>query len=183
MDKAGLPPALWFSAATEIRFFKSGKTRCDHQATVQTHRDCCDRHVNRLFDDENESVRQNCSAAFWNMKGERLLQLESKIISFVESRSFTTEPQSLLMALNESRAELPKVVCRAAERVLEFIGEEGGNLANSEASSAYSLSTLVVRQYAQSTEGELERYCLDLIDQMERRGYMGIADELGKLDR
>ena len=183
MDKAGLPPALWFSAATEIRFFKSGKTRCDHQATGQTHRDCCDRHVNRLFDDENESVRQNCSAAFWNMKGERLLQLESTISSFVESRSFETEPQSLLMALNESRAELPKVVCRSAERVLEFIGEEGGNLANSEASSAYSLSTLVVRQYAQSTEGELKRHCLDLIDEMERRGYMGIADELGKLDR
>lgn len=123
------------------------------------------------------------TSRFWNMKGERLLQLESKIISFVESRSFKTEPQSLLMALNESRAELPKVVCRSAERVLEFIGEEGGNLANSEASSAYSLSTLVVRQYAQSTEGELKRHCLDLIDQMERRGYMGIADELGKLDR
>ena len=145
--------------------------------------DRCAESLKTYFDDENESVRQNCSAAFWNMKGERLLQLESMISSFVESRSFETEPQSLLMALNESRAELPKVVCRSAERVLEFIGEEGGNLANSEASSAYSLSTLVVRQYAQSTEGELKRHCLDLIDQMERRGYMGIADELGKLDR
>lgn len=145
--------------------------------------DRCAESLGTYFDDENESVRQNCSAAFWNMKGERLLQLESMISSFVESRSFETEPQSLLMALNESRAELPKVVCRSAERVLEFIGEEGGNLANSEASSAYSLSTLVVRQYAQSTEGELKRHCLDLIDQMERRGYMGIADELGKLDR
>jgi hypothetical protein len=145
--------------------------------------DRCAESLRTYFDDENEAVRQNCSAAFWNMKGERLLQLESTIISFVESRSFETEPQSLLMALNESRAELPKVVCRSAERVLEFIGEEGGNLANSEASSAYSLSTLVVRQYAQSTEGELKRNCLDLIDQMERRGYMGIADELGKLDR
>jgi hypothetical protein len=145
--------------------------------------DRCAESLRTYFDDENEAVCQNCSAAFWNMKGERLLQLESTIISFVESRSFETEPQSLLMALNESRAELPKVVCRSAERVLEFIGEEGGNLANSEASSAYSLSTLVVRQYAQSTEGELKRNCLDLIDQMERRGYMGIADELGKLDR
>ncbi len=145
--------------------------------------DRCAESLGTYFDDENESVRQNCSAAFWNMKGERLLQLESMISSFVESRSFETEPQSLLMALNESRAELPKVVCRSAERVLEFIGEEGGNLANSEASSAYSLSPLVVRQYAQSTEGELKRHCLDLIDQMERRGYMGIADELGKLDR
>ncbi|MEQ1829077.1 MAG: hypothetical protein ABL921_24150 [Pirellula sp.] len=135
------------------------------------------------FDDENEAVRQNCAAAFWNMEGERLLKLEAFILKFIESRSFKSEPESLLRALDDSLAELPKVICRATERILEFVGEEAGNLANKEAAYAYSLSTLIVRQYAQTIDDKLKRHCLDLIDQMESKGYMGIADELGKLDR
>ena len=75
------------------------------------------------------------------------------------------------------------MICRAAERILEIIGDEGTSMAYRGAISAHSISTLIVRQYAQTTDPNLKRHCLSLIDRMERIGYMGISAEPEKIDR
>ena len=100
------------------------------------------------FDDESEEVRKQVGHAFWRMDGQCLLELESMILKYIESRSFDTDAEDLLRVLSQS-----------------------------------TVSTLIVRQYAQSNDSELKRHCLDLIDQMERLGYLGITDELNKIDR
>ncbi|MCA9051694.1 MAG: hypothetical protein KDA89_23310, partial [Planctomycetaceae bacterium] len=144
------------------------------------------RSVERLrlfFNDESQNVRERVARVFWNMSGERLLELETFLMEFIESPSFETDPECLLHALNESSVRLPNVICRAAERVLEFIGIEGSQVASGASMAAHSISTLVIRQYAQSTDNDLRRRCLNLIDRMERIGYFGIADEMKKLDR
>jgi len=46
-----------------------------------------------------------------------------------------------------------------------------------------SISTLIVRQYEQSTNSKLKSRCLDLIDRIEKAGLLGIGDELNKIDR
>jgi hypothetical protein len=137
----------------------------------------------QYFNDECEDVREHVANMFWDISGERLLELESMVLQFIESRSFETDPEDLLRALETSRAELPHVICRAAERILEFVGEEGTHTAYRGSMTAHSISTLIVRQYAQTTDHDLKVKCLDLIDRMERIGYMGIADELNKIDR
>jgi hypothetical protein len=48
---------------------------------------------------------------------------------------------------------------------------------------AHGISTLVVRQYEQTTDDAIKTHCLDLIDRMERVGYLGIGDELNRIDR
>jgi hypothetical protein len=137
----------------------------------------------RYFNDECEDVRKQVANAFWDISGERLLELESLVLTFIESRSFETDPEDLLRALETSQAELPHVICRAAERILEFVGEEGTHIAYRGSMTAHSISTLIVRQYAQTADEALKVRCLDLIDRMERIGYMGIAEELNKIDR
>ena len=75
------------------------------------------------------------------------------------------------------------MIVRAAERIVTIIGDKGSKLQFREASTAHSIATLVVRQYAQTSDAILKRKCLNLIDQMERSNYMGLNDELEKIDR
>ncbi len=145
--------------------------------------DKCAEHLEGFFGDEAESVRQEVSSAFFRMSGERLLQLKGFIARFVESRCFENETDRLLRALEESNVELPQIICRAAERILEFLGEEGTHIAYHGSMIAHGISTLVVRQYEQTTDNAIKTRCLDLIDRMERVGYLGIGEELNRIDR
>lgn len=145
--------------------------------------DRCAEYLQQYIDDPCSEVRDRVARAFWHVDGNRLLQVEPLILKFIESKSFEADPDALLHSLEESKAELPHVVYRAAERILEFVGEEGSSIANRAASSAHSVSKLVVRLYAQTRDPKLKLGCLDLIDRMEQVGYMGITDELAKIDR
>lgn len=140
-------------------------------------------HLTEYFEDASDQVRQHVAQAFWGVGGERLLSLEPFIQEFIESQAFENSPEHLLHAMEESRAALPHVVCRAAERLLQFLGEEATSIAHAGAASAYSISKLVVRQYAQAEDPDLKLRCLDLIDRMELVGFLGIGDELHKVDR
>ena len=94
------------------------------------------RFLPQYFNDECEEVRKHVANAFWHIDGERLLQLKELILKFIESRSFETDPDDILRALETSSAELPHVICRAAERILEIIGDKGTSMAHRGAVSA-----------------------------------------------
>jgi hypothetical protein len=143
----------------------------------------CAEHLKAFFNDDSDVVRKEASGGFYYVNGARLLELKQLVEEFIESQAFIDNPEGLLRSLEESESELPDIVCRAAERILEFIGEEGTSIAHAASSTALSIATLVVRQYEQSDDYGLRTRCLDLIDEMERIGYYGIGEELGKIDR
>jgi len=162
------------------------KAAADVYATNISHDEVGDRcagYLKPFFNDDSEAVRQEVSSAFFRLSGSKLLHFQNFIAEYIESRSFENETDRLLHALTESNVELPQVICRAAERILEFVGEDGTHIAHRGAMVAHEISTLVVRQYEQAKEATLKTRCLDLIDRMEQVGYYGIAEELGKLDR
>jgi len=143
----------------------------------------CAKHLERFFNDDSEAIRKEVSSAFFHMSGERLLQLQDFISKYIESRCFENETDRLLHALNESNVELPQIICRAAERTLAFLSNEGTHVARRGPLTASAISTLIVRQYEQTADSTLKNRCLDLIDQLERSGIFGIAEELAKVDR
>ncbi len=143
----------------------------------------CAARLEEFFNDEDESVREMVSRAFFSLPGERLLELKDMISRYIESKCFESDTDSVLHALEESNAELPDVICRAGERVLELIQEEGSDFGSHAAGAAHSISILIVRQYEQTTDPTVKSKCLDLIDRMERFGYFGIHEELSKIDR
>jgi hypothetical protein len=143
----------------------------------------CAEQLERYFDDEDKTVREQVANAFWGLTGSRLLELKDFIARFVESKAFECGPDNLLRALEESRLKIPNIICRTAERILEFIGEEGTHIAYHASMTAHSISTLIVRQYEQTTDAANKTRCLDLIDRMEEAGYYGIGDELNRIDR
>ena len=146
--------------------------------------DQCAELLRKFFEDESDEVCKRVANVFFKMSGERLLELESFVEEYIDSKCFGFEPDRLLWSLEGSLVKLPRIVCKAAERVLQVVSErESSDIAYAGASSAYKISKLVVRQYEQTTDQDIKRQCLDLIDRMEKVGYLGMGDELNKLDR
>ena len=143
----------------------------------------CEERLMVFAEDSEESVRKEVAQSFANLDGDRLLELKNFISSFIESPSFVTEPEHLLHALERSTADLPDVVCRAAERILEFLGEEGTHIAYHRSTVGHGISTLIVRQYQQAKDDATRTRCLDLIDRIEKVGYLGISEELNRAER
>ena len=143
----------------------------------------CMKRLEPFLDDTDETVRSEASKAFFDVSGEWLLRSKEFVLRFIESQAFESEPYHVLRVLEESSLAVPHVVCRAAERVLGFLGEEDTYVAGRGSMVATSIATLVVRQYQQAADTSLRTRCLDLIDQMEEVGYFGIDTELAKLDR
>jgi hypothetical protein len=145
--------------------------------------DRCQQGLALFFQDESEEVRKNVGLAFPELDGKRLLELQSYILDFINSKSFETSPGFLLSALEKSALELPTVIVRAAERILDFLREPESSTTHRGALSAYSLSKLVVRQYSQTEDEQLRIHCLDIIDRMEQIGFPGTSEELARLER
>ena len=145
--------------------------------------DECVKQLEGFIKDKAESVQKEVSSMFFDMSGERLLELQDFIGRFIESPCFECAPDRLLHALEESNVELPEIVCRAAKRILGFLGEEGTHVAYHGSMISHGISTLIVRQYEQTKDDQIKTICLDLIDQMERVGYLGIDEELNRIDR
>ena len=136
-----------------------------------------------FLDDEDESVRSEAATALAHVSGEWLRRGKDFLLRFIESKAFESDPHTVLRALEDSNLALPNVVCRAAERIVEFLGSAGTHIAGRGSMAAGSLATLVVRQYQQTAEHALKTRCLDLIDRMEEEGSFGIENELAKLER
>ncbi len=143
----------------------------------------CMRRLEPFLDDADHTVRSEASKAFFNVSDEWLLRSKEFVLKFIDSKAFESDPYHLLRALEESSLAVPHVICRAAERLLEFLGEEGTHAAHRGSMVAKSIATLVIRQYQQAADTNLKMRCLDLIDQMEEAGYFGIDTELAKLER
>ena len=143
----------------------------------------CMRRLEPFLDDADNTVRSEASKAFFNVSDEWLLRSKEFVLKYIDSKTFESDPYHLLRALEESSLAVPYVICRAAERVLDFLGEEGTHAAHRGSMVAKSIATLVIRQYQQAANTNLKMRCLDLIDQMEEAGYFGIDTELAKLER
>ena len=109
-----------------------------------------------------------------------MLELEAFIGRFIESKSFETSPDRALRALETSRLQLPTIICRAANRVLEFADDRSRNEHDT---ALRHIATLVVRQYEQTKDDTTKTECLSLVDRMVRLGHDGMASELGRLER
>lgn len=143
----------------------------------------CMERLEPFLDDADDVVRAGAWKAFSNVSDEWLIRSKEFVLRFIDSKAFESEPYYLLHALEESSLAVPDVICRAAERVLEFLREEGAHVAHRGSMVVRSIATLVIRQYQQAADSNLKTRCLDLIDQMEEAGYFGVDTELAKLER
>lgn len=149
-----------------------------HNIFAAPDRAYCEASLTSLFDDPDSEVRT--AAGNWTQHAREEKRVEpvlSVAEAFVESAAFAESAESFFWAVEEAVDAPPSILLRAGHRFLDLVGSAAGDLRQSSAATAHSLSNLILRAYRQAEQDpDLRRQCLDLFDRLLEVGGYG-ADE------
>jgi hypothetical protein len=143
----------------------------------------CRQLLKPFFADPEESVRDEAASAFRHLASLATPDQADLLAAFLDSAPGPTALAPVVRALEDSPVQLPDLVCRLAEVCVDAFRAEAADISTSGSMVAMDLSKIVVRLYAQTADPAVQSRCLDLIDEMERHHFMGLSDELRRLDR
>lgn len=143
----------------------------------------CRQRVKPFFSDEDTMVRVQAASAF-----EFIANLSTPAQGDLLSAFLKTNPDALALlpvvrGLGDSPVDLPSLVYQLIESCIRSYGSDAGDISKSASAISMDLSKMVVRLYAQSKDRYIQSQCLDLIDTMERHHFLGLTEELRRLDR
>jgi hypothetical protein len=139
------------------------------------------RHVKEFLYDEEASVKLRAAGALRHLSGLTTMQQQDLIEAFLSSRPGPLALQTLLDALNESFVELPDLVLKVAQLCVSEV--DPSDSARRAHRVSMELPKIVVRLLVQSQDPKLRSDCLDLIDDMGKRFFLGVTDELQRAVR
>ena len=140
--------------------------------SVPRFRDWCEPRLVTLFDDDDESVRQETRKCFSALPAEALETYEDTIMAFCNSRAFAGGAFWLIRALEESRGRLPGMTSVVCERTLDHPSRD-----------TLGAAKLIFRTYQQHQDDEWATHTLDLIDRLCLEGDSSLGSEFEEFDR
>ena len=146
-------------------------------------RSFCEEALKKLFNDCNDEVRSEAAQCFSRFEGTQLEEFEHLIAQFVSSDAFQQNYTHLLMALEETTAELPAVTLTACERFVDIAGLASSDTGTGTAWSADTVTKLTLRIYQQSKEDTIRARSLNLIDKLMENSAYGINEALENFER
>ena len=99
---------------------------------------------------------------------------------YIVSAAFRVQVDPLLMALEETTANVPELTVAACER---FFGLAAEDMPNMNGIDTGSVANLVLRAYSQTSDQRIKTRCLDLIDRMHFLGTYGLDRVMEAIDR
>ncbi len=143
----------------------------------------CRRVLKPFFADSDDGVRRKAASAFRNLGKLSTTDQANLLAAFLDAAPEKTAWEPVVDALKDSPVQLPDLVCLFSERCVNAYRAEGGDISKAGAGISMYLSKIVVRLYAQTEDRGIQSRCLNLIDEMEKYHFMGLSDELRRLDR
>ena len=143
---------------------------------------CC-RKLKPFFSDPEVSVRTQAATAFEHISSLDTAAQSDLLAGFLASKPGSAALEVVIRALEKSQVQLPDLVCQVAELCVEAYGKDGGDISKPAGASAMGLSRIVVRLYAQTEDLAIQSRCLTIIDEMEYHQFLGLSDELRRMDR
>lgn len=146
----------------------------------------CEQSLSILFDDPEESVREQAARCFWHLWQSPevpLTDYNELIGRFLDSEAFKTSPSMLLHALQDSRRQLPETVLNVCERFVDRCAEQARDIRTHHAADDYTVGPLVFRAYQQLAGTSAQLTALQLIDRMCEEGLYSAAKSLGDFER
>ncbi|HWM89563.1 MAG TPA: hypothetical protein VN493_02225 [Thermoanaerobaculia bacterium] len=143
----------------------------------------CRQMLKPFFADLDESVRTEAASAFRKLGSLTTADQADLLGAFLKAAPTPAALETVVHALEDSPVPLPELVCELAEKCVEAYRAEAGDISKNGAMVSMDLSKIVVRLYAQTEDPKIQSRCLNLIDEMERHHFLGLSDELQRLDR
>ena len=135
------------------------------------------------FDDQAEAVRDAAESVFRYLDEKRLRDASDLIAAFANSRALADGAETLLHALDSSRQPVTLAVLDLCEKVIEIHQHAVGDISKAASGDGMFASGLVLRLYAQHTDTEVRRRCLDLIDRLVVFHAHDIERDLDSIER
>lgn len=153
-----------------------------HNLGAESIRNKCRIQLRTLFNDESKGVRDVAKRCFRSLSSRQLLEEQTLIGEFIQSRSFRDGCEQLCLALQESNEWLPDVVCSIAERLVAVHMAETPEEPLESRIQLY-VPELVLRVYEQSRDAETKTRCLNAIDAMLELGVGSLESKLREVER
>jgi hypothetical protein len=136
-----------------------------------------------LLVDADSTVRESAAEVAGDLRGERLRPHAPLLIDLIRSDAFSFAVPQLLITLEQAPDQIGDLILATAERLILTHRDELSDMRTHAAADAHSMSTLVVRAYAQATSDAARSTALDLIDDLLRLGAYGVEDALRESER
>ena len=155
-----------------------------HHIDDETVGETCRRNLMPFLQDPDEEVRTKAASALYRLKKLSMQEQSELLEAFLDGKPGLEALNSAVHALEDSPVELPDLVFRLAEECVRTCQYEAGNITKAAGMIGWNLSKIVVRLYAQKEANPaMQARCLDLIDQMELYDFVGLDDELKRVER
>ncbi len=136
-----------------------------------------------FFSDTEDAVRTQAASAFHELEKLDAAEQAKLLGAFLDGKPTAEALERVIRAIEDSPVQLPDLVIRVVEEGIAAFKADAGDISKAGAMVAGDLSKIVIRLYSQSDGEQIKKRALDAIDDMERAGFFGLADELGKLER
>ncbi|MBN1510532.1 MAG: ATP-binding protein [Phycisphaerae bacterium] len=146
-------------------------------------RGVCEARLQTLFDDPSEKVRELAAACFGHLEGDALGGCAALVERFQSSAAFAMNHGHLIGALESTTSHLPDATVAVCDRFIEIAGARAGDIQTHDAAHAYRLNKLIIRAYHQAGSEDINRRCLDVIDNLLRVRALGLQEDLCEFDR
>ncbi|HVC76344.1 MAG TPA: hypothetical protein VND96_07500 [Candidatus Micrarchaeaceae archaeon] len=175
------PTELWTSGETGAR--AGAIYVIARQARYLDFAERCTPHLMRAFSDPDMKIREAAAQAFWNLDAEQLERMEDICIGFLESASGDDQLGVLLHEMDRSRALMPRVIEAIGRTLLRDAGEKLTDIRFAEAGQAQTAAELIVRIYSTTEDRKEQSIYLDLLDELLKRGALGVENSLADFER
>ena len=143
----------------------------------------CSEGLAHLFNDEEKEVREHAASCFRQLHTEPLAVYRMLIEAFLASPAIGDASYDLIDLLEETPEQASDIVVSVAERFLDIVGPEAGDISSRASLEASKVSKVLIRAYTQATDERVKSRCLDLVDRMVKIEAHGLAEALGAYER
>ena len=137
--------------------------------------------LKQFFFDSVDSVRLKAVSAFQHLSELTTEEQADLLQSFLESKPKVGELSLVLRFLQDSPVQLPDLILNLAK--LCVAGNDDDGAQGRRHGASVELSKIIVRLLVQTEDPQVRAQCLDLIDAMEERHFIGLSTELHRVDR
>jgi hypothetical protein len=153
--------------------------RLPHTSNVQLAMEC----IEHFISDDVEEVRTAAGSVAAALRDASLRPFKSVLESLIDSPSFMEVLGQLLITLAHAPDRIDDLVLKTVGKFVQAYRAEMGNISTRAAGEAREVGELVLRAYAQASDREARRRCLDLLDELLLFGAYGVVDLVDQAER
>jgi hypothetical protein len=139
--------------------------------------------LERLFNDEDPSVREAAAQVAMRLRGADLTQYSRLLLALIASPALSNEVAQLAITLDHAPGEIVELSLALARLFLELFDREIGDIQTHASGDARQIGELVLRAYSQARSAGARTEILDLVDRLLELNTYGFEEKVDEVGR